>query len=88
MAGNARNALCQRRHSRCLSHSIGNGFRSCAEPSRRPAVEDPLDDVGRKEREAQHAADVGAADPLGVRQLGERAELTLLLVGTRIQLRC
>ena len=48
------------------------------EPCRRPPVEDPLDDVGGEEREPQHAADVGAADPFGVGQLGERAEPALL----------
>jgi hypothetical protein len=31
------------------------------EPCGGPAVEDPFDDVGREERKAQHAADVGAA---------------------------
>jgi hypothetical protein len=48
------------------------------EPGRRPAVEDPFYDVRGKEGEAQHAADIGAADAFGIRKIGERAEPALL----------
>ena len=37
------------------------GLQDLREASRRPAVENALDDVGRKERQAQHAADVREA---------------------------
>jgi hypothetical protein len=47
-------------------------------PRRRPPVENALDDIGSEEREPQHAADVGAADPFRVRQLGQRAKSPLL----------
>jgi hypothetical protein len=48
------------------------------QPRRRAAVENALDDVGGKEREAQHATHVGAADPFGVGQIGEGPILTAL----------
>ena len=48
------------------------------EPCGRPPVQDPFDDVGGEERETQDAADVGAADPFGVGELGQRAEAALL----------
>jgi hypothetical protein len=41
--------------SRCLSHATGNGCISCGKPDRRPALEDPLDNVRREQCEADHA---------------------------------
>ena len=52
----------------------GERLQELREPCRRPTVQDPFDDVGGEEREAQHPANVRAADPLGVGEVGERAE--------------
>ena len=49
---------------RCLLPLDRKRLQELREPSRRPPVEDPLDDVGGEQGEAQDAADVRAADLL------------------------
>jgi hypothetical protein len=46
--------------------------------SRRPAIHCALHDIRGEKREAQHATDVGAADPFGLGKLCEGAILTAL----------
>ena len=57
------------------------------EPCRRTPIQNPLDDIRGEERETQQAADVGAADPFGVRQIGEGPRERLDERAVRLRLR-